>query len=112
MEELKDNKSEAHLSLSSKGIDNRIVQCICEGLKVNATVTELNLGNIKSFYLFIIDNNRIGDKGAVSIAQCLKKNKALTKLQLEKNQIGDEGACAIAEAIKVNKKLKEIYLCN
>ena len=87
------------------------MQCICEGLKVNATVTELylsNISNIKSFYLFIIDRNIIGNKGAVSIAQSLKENKTLTILELSGNQIGDEGACAISEALKVNTTLSNI----
>ena len=61
------------------------MQCICEGLKANATVTYLSLGNISNImliYLFIIDDNIIGDKGAVSIAQSLKENKTLTELNL------------------------------
>ena len=40
--------------------------------------------------------NKIGDAGAVSLAEGLKHNGALKTLTLEDNQIGDEGAKALA----------------
>ena len=37
-------------------------------------------------------------------------NETLTELDLEDNQLGDEGAIAIAEHLKTDKHLKELYL--
>ena len=47
-----------------------------------------------------LSGNRIGNEGAIAIAEALKVNAVLTTLFLNDNQIGDEGAKAIAEALK------------
>ncbi|KJE95232.1 hypothetical protein CAOG_009893 [Capsaspora owczarzaki ATCC 30864] len=47
--------------------------------------------------------NQIGVAGASAIAETLKVNKAVTSIAVWDNQIGDAGASAIAETLKVNK---------
>ena len=44
--------------------------------------------------------NKIGDGGAKSLAEALKKNTTLEYLNLWHNEIGAEGAKAIAEVLK------------
>ncbi len=61
---------------------------LCAALKVNTILTDLDL-----------NDNQIGDAGAVSIAQALVGNTTLTQLYLNNNQIGDAGAAAIAQAL-------------
>ena len=55
--------------------------------------------------------NKIGDEGAMAIADSLKSGMAvLTTLRLKFNEIGAEGAIAIAEALKVTAVLTKLVL--
>ena len=45
-------------------------------------------------------NNAIGDDGAKAIAEALKVNPVLTKLDLRWNNMGDAGEKAVREAVK------------
>ena len=45
-------------------------------------------------------NNAIGDDGAKAIAEALKVNPVLTKLDLEYNNLGDAGRQAVRDAVK------------
>ena len=72
---------------------------LAEALKVNSTLTELNLRA-----------NRIGDQVATGLAEALKENSTLTKLNLCFNDIGHQGATGLAKALKVNSKLAELNL--
>ena len=47
-----------------------------------------------------MEQNNIGDEGAIAIADALKTNSTLQEISLRKNDIGDEGAIAIAEVLK------------
>ena len=58
----------------------------------------------------VLDNNNIGDSGAVAIAEALKNNTALTWLYLGYNTIGDSGAAALAKALKSNTALTRLDL--
>ena len=44
--------------------------------------------------------NNIGDEGAKAIAEALKVNPVLTKLDLEYNNLGDAGGKAVRDAVK------------
>ena len=44
--------------------------------------------------------NSIGDDGAQAIAEALKVNPVLTKLDLEFNNLGDAGKKAVRDAVK------------
>ncbi len=63
------------------------------------------------FYSTInLSYDTIGDEGAKYVAEALKVNTSLTKIDLADNNIGDEGAKDVAEALKVNTSLTKIYL--
>ncbi|KAL9965588.1 hypothetical protein ACROYT_G029409 [Oculina patagonica] len=105
------------------------VVVLAEALKVNATVTSLDLsfnnvsdqgaaslaealkGNITLTRLDLSDNN-IYDDGAADLAEALKANTNLTRLDLTDNRIGDHGATCLAEALKLNTALTGLDLSN
>ena len=63
------------------------------------------------FYSTIyLQHNNIGAEGAKYVAEALKVNTSLTKIDLRWNNIGDEGAKYVAEALKVNTSLTKINL--
>jgi NLR family CARD domain-containing protein 3 len=45
-------------------------------------------------------NNSIGDDGAKAIAEALKVNAVLIKLDIQVNNMGDEGEKAVRDAVK------------
>lgn len=50
--------------------------------------------------------NRIGDKGAIAIANYIRKaDRALTSLELERNDIGDKGGEALLKAVMTNLRM-------
>ena len=55
-------------------------------------------------------NNDIGSRGATVLADALKYNNTLTRLNLCLNGIGDAGAESLAEALKTNTALTELDL--
>ncbi|CAF0885469.1 unnamed protein product [Didymodactylos carnosus] len=59
-----------------------------------------------------ISNNYICSEGARSIADALKSNKALTSLYISNNNISNEGATSIADALKINTRLGELVISN
>ncbi|KJE94543.1 hypothetical protein CAOG_05175 [Capsaspora owczarzaki ATCC 30864] len=98
-EALKVNTTLTQLDLPYNQIGDVGAHAIAQALKVNTTVTKL--------YLL---RNQIGDVGAQAIAEALKGNTTLTHVNLFHNHIGDAGAQAIAEALKGNTKLTKLYL--
>lgn len=52
-----------------------------------------------------LSENRIGDRGALALAEALKVNWSLTDIKLNENEIGDKGAFALATALKWNRTL-------
>jgi Ran GTPase-activating protein (RanGAP) involved in mRNA processing and transport len=67
-------------------------RAIAEALRVNTTLTELNLGS-----------NDLGDGAGRAIAEALRVNTMLTSLELGGNRLGkDEGLRAIVETLRVN----------
>ncbi|CAK9020481.1 unnamed protein product [Durusdinium trenchii] len=61
--------------------------------------SELNLGVMQ-----------IGDALAQALAEALKVNNTVERINLEQNNIGPAGAEALAEALKVNNSVRKIYL--
>ena len=47
-----------------------------------------------------MDDNSIGADGAKAIAEALKVNPVLTKLDLEYNNLGEAGEKAVRDAVK------------
>ncbi|KAJ6250167.1 nlr family card domain-containing protein [Anaeramoeba flamelloides] len=75
------------------------MKALSQALKINRTITKLNL-----YY------NSIGDEGIISIRDVLKKNHTLTKLDLAHNEIGSKGSKSIGEALKINQTLTKLDL--
>jgi hypothetical protein len=57
-----------------------------------------------------LSHRGVGDKGAISLANCLKVNNYIEFLDLTDNWIGEEGGIAIAESLSINCNLKKISL--
>jgi Ran GTPase-activating protein (RanGAP) involved in mRNA processing and transport len=70
---------------------------IAQALKVNASLTALNLRG-----------NQMGAKEGIVFAEALKVNTSLTNLDLQGNNIGAEGGTAIAKALTVNTSLTHL----
>ena len=98
-EVIKVNETVTCLNLPGNGICDAGATSIAEAIKVNKTLTDLNLCG-----------NGISDAGVSSIAEAIKVNKTLTDLNLSDNGVSDAGAASIAEAIKVNKTLTHLRL--
>ena len=74
-------------------------KALADALKVNQTVTTLNLAL-----------NRIGDEGAKALAEALKVNQTVTFVNLSRNIIGVEGAKALVDALKGNRTVTTVDL--
>ena len=98
-EALKVNSTLTMLNLTFNSIGDQGATGLAEALKVNSTLTTL-----------ILNDNGIGHQGATGLAEALKGNLTLTVLCLSDNGIGDQGATGLAEALKVNSTLTELYL--
>ena len=72
---------------------------LAECLRVNATLTSLNLRL-----------NYIGHDGARQLAESLRVNATLTSHDLSNNRIGDAGARQLAESLRVNATLTNLDL--
>ena len=67
--------------------------------------------NLKSLVKLDLNMCRIGTNGSITLAAILATNTTLTHVMLQENDIGDEGAVAIGYMIKhKNRTLKEIIL--
>ena len=85
------------LSLASNYLKEEGTKAICEALKQNKTLKELDLSGY--------DN--IGRAaGAKHVADMLGVNGGLTALDLSNNNLYDEGVSAVCEAIQSNKETK------
>ena len=79
------------LYLNDCGLQERGAQAIADVLRVNRTLTNLNLRS-----------NQLGEGGAQAIAAALRENHMLTNLNLGWNSLGEGAAQAIAAALRVN----------
>ncbi|KAF9944968.1 hypothetical protein BGZ70_004169, partial [Mortierella alpina] len=100
-EALKINKTLTNLDLQRNSIAYKGGQSLAEALKVNKTLRNL-----------ILAVNAIGDGGGQVLAKALKINKTLTNLNLAVNSIGHSGGQALAESLKVNNTLAKLDLTN
>ena len=97
---LKVNKTLTHLDLSSNySLSDSGAYYVCQGLQHNTTLVYLNLSRTE-----------ITDKGAGYIAQALDFNRSLQTLDISWNKIKDDGFAYIVESLKSNKILKTLYV--
>ena len=64
----------------------------------------------KTLQRITLDNNKIGDKGAESIATSLTINTGIREMWLDGNVITDAGAGKLAEALEGNHSIKTLTL--
>ena len=114
------------LSLASNNIDE--MTDIVNALKVNRTLTELNLADNRLDYWgattlakFLkqpschlvsinLDSNGIGDAGIQDLATALKANTGVASLNVGNNDISDVGAMPLAEVLHQNATLTRLDL--
>ncbi|XP_069460656.1 leucine-rich repeat-containing protein 71 isoform X1 [Ambystoma mexicanum] len=89
-----DDPTITNLVLRNNKIDDEAASLIGETLS-NVKITNKALVSLNLSY------NHIGDKGAGSIAEGLRRNRTLLWLDLSHNQIQDEGALKLAEILGV-----------
>eukprot|EP00802_Teleaulax_amphioxeia_P021543 Tamp_21907.p1 GENE.Tamp_21907~~Tamp_21907.p1 ORF type:complete len:175 (-),score=26.61 Tamp_21907:4-528(-) len=99
------------LDLSHSGLGDEAMQEMCEAIKNNRTLRELNLSN-----------NQIGNVGARQIGAMLRESNPcryctfqglhlkLAEIDLGHNNIGDVGAAHLAQALEKNDRLRELAL--
>jgi len=119
-------KQNIPITVLSLKINDNGIKKIVEALKINKTITRLDLNNNKisnggakalaealktnkTLILFNISNNNIGYDGGIAIADALKINTTLLDLNLSENKIND-GAVYIADALKINTTLLKLNL--
>ncbi|KAL0238620.1 hypothetical protein GEMRC1_013093 [Eukaryota sp. GEM-RC1] len=98
-EVLKVNSTISELNLVGCSIGVEVAVALFNALKVNSTVTLVNLGR-----------NSIGREGAEALAEALKVNSSIQEINLAMNSIGPQGAMTLAKALKVNTSVREINL--
>jgi Ran GTPase-activating protein (RanGAP) involved in mRNA processing and transport len=72
----------------------------------------LFLPDNKSLLTLNLSRKNLNDTHGIQIAEMLKKNKKLRRLELEGNFFGPETAKALAEALRVNRTLRYLDLEN
>lgn len=72
-------------------------------------IADVLLSEHSSIQTLVLDGNNLGDEGAKIIAEGLKKNKNLTKLDLRNNRIGKIGMLALLQVLK-NDNMSLQYL--
>ncbi|KAL0239384.1 hypothetical protein GEMRC1_009492 [Eukaryota sp. GEM-RC1] len=73
------------------GVNSSISMLLIELLKVNTTVTNIDLNGI-----------HVRTECVRALAEVLKVNTTITSIDLSMNSVGDAGDRALAEALKVN----------
>ena len=72
------------LNLAGNKITDAGVLELCKGLQQNAKLEAIHLGSMTS-HVTIIENNTIGNEGALALAELLKTNRSLTEIDICKN---------------------------
>merc|ERR1711924_587417 len=71
---------------------------------------ELSVADLREEEELEWDSEEFHDVEAIIIAEFLKSNEALTRLDLARNGIADAGACALAMALRDNSTLEYLNL--
>eukprot|EP01124_Arcella_intermedia_P021116 TRINITY_DN2895_c1_g1_i2.p1 TRINITY_DN2895_c1_g1~~TRINITY_DN2895_c1_g1_i2.p1 ORF type:complete len:1623 (+),score=417.01 TRINITY_DN2895_c1_g1_i2:500-4870(+) len=97
---LTSNSSITSLNLSKVSIGNEL-HLILESLKHNKAITTIDLTGM---------GQKISDKDAILISECLRFNSTIKSILLPNNNIGPSGIKCITESLKSNSTVTEIDL--
>ena len=87
-------------------MDSFTIKILCDCLKLNDTVVNLNLS------ILLEPLHKVSQNGILFISDCLMINKTLCNLNLSNNDITDSGVKILAKAITVNKTLQIFTLAS
>lgn len=107
---LVENKTPIDLGLASNGIGVEGCDRLLAALQTHPAIGNLDLGYSPSTQVLKAKPNQIGDVGASAIANFLRDNQTLFKLNLAKNGITEEGKIALITALEINHKLRHLML--
>uniref|UniRef100_A0A7S3PVQ9 Uncharacterized protein n=1 Tax=Chaetoceros debilis TaxID=122233 RepID=A0A7S3PVQ9_9STRA len=89
------------LYLDGNKLGNDGVQRLAEAIEINKE------SKIKVLHL---SHNKIGDKGAISLAKMIEKNTTIKEMSLNSNRISDKGLRRLLEAVKKNTSIEKLDL--
>lgn len=94
------NKTLTYLNLSSNNINETGAQALAQALMTNRTLQTLELSG----------DNYLSSLGIKALANALKVNDSLLTLALESTRMGDDDVTNIAEALRHNTSLRKLNL--
>ena len=102
-EMLKMNKTLTYLNLSNKHISDSAACSIFQALQHNTALVHLDLHDVDKIM-------HVSDEVAVCIAEALESNCSLQILDIRSNQIGNIGFDRITKSLESNTTLRKLYL--
>ena len=99
------NRTLKVLNLIGCRLNTTVITHITAGLAHNASLAELNIGDI-----YFLSRNNITSEGWVRLFKALCNNTSLKKLNISFNNLEMEGSVALAEMLSCNKSLTELNL--
>ncbi|KAL0239469.1 hypothetical protein GEMRC1_009577 [Eukaryota sp. GEM-RC1] len=99
MESLKVNDTVTSINLSGNYYHDELIIALADMLKVNARLAIVNLSG-----------NNVGCEGIRALAEALKINTSVTSVDLSANSIEDESVRDLAEMLKVNARVTNVNL--
>jgi hypothetical protein len=96
------------LSLNSCGLREGGGRALAETLRLNNTVTSLDLGNNNNLRL---RGNSLREGGGRALTETLRLNTTVTSLDLSENFLGEGGGRALAETLRLNTTVTSLHLC-
>jgi len=91
----------------------RVAQCLVRNdslTTVKVGGSELQVGDLKEEGELEWDSEEYTDIEAIIVAELLKANTTVARLDLARNQIGDAGACALAMMLRENTTIEYLNL--
>jgi Ran GTPase-activating protein (RanGAP) involved in mRNA processing and transport len=108
LDSLKNYHHLERLSIGSNGMSSVGAYKVYQTFKNHPTLKILGLGCYKSTADMGEISNKIGDEGAVYIAQLIQENKTLQYIDIIQNGITNAGICVLTQALHKNDTL--LYL--
>jgi Ran GTPase-activating protein (RanGAP) involved in mRNA processing and transport len=107
---LKKNTSLRRLSITAAVSRNTAMDDEIDDLKHNHQVRRAIRGAEEGSARLDLADLKLGDSGAITVAEIIEKNHTLLGLNLEHCEIGDEGAARLAKALETNASILEVSL--